>query len=594
MLQSIHVKNLALIEETEVEFGKGLNIITGETGAGKSLLIGSVNLALGGKFEPSMLRKGTDNGLVELVFCCDDERVAKKMEELDIPVEDGQVILTRKLSSGKSSSKINGETVTLKQVKEIAEELIDIHGQHEHQSLLKKAKHLEILDAYGDTKTEPVLAKIRENYEAWRKAKELLLENDRDRSGIEREKSLLEFECNEIEAAGIEAGEDIRLENRYRIMMNSKKILEALGETYSCTSSDSDMGSASSVGQALRSLSSVVSYDERLEGLESQLTDIEALLNDFNHELSSYLSDYEFEESEFVEVTERLDLINELKRKYGRTVEDILKYLEDSRAKLLKYEDFDSYIAGLKAKEKESYDNLIVLCDKLTGIRKKLAKELADKLREALINLNFLSVEFSISINPLEQPGTKGADDVEFLISTNPGENVKPLGSVASGGELSRIMLAIKTVMASRDHIDTLIFDEIDSGISGRTAWKVSEQLGLLGKEHQVLCITHLPQIAAMADVHFVIEKNAEDDITRTAIRNIEGEDSIAELARLLGSDEESEAALQNARDMKNKASEHKASEHKASEHKASEHKASEHKASEHKASEHKASEHKA
>ena len=554
MLQSIHVKNLALIEESEVEFGDGFNIITGETGAGKSLLIGSVNLALGGKFEPSSLRKGADSGLVELVFYSKDERVEKKMKEMDLPLEDGQIILTRKLTSGKSSSRINGETVTLKQVQELAEELIDIHGQHEHQSLLKKSKHLEILDAYGEEKTTPLLKQIKTVYEEWKEAKQELEENDKDRSGIEREKSLLEFECNEIEAAALTSGEDSLLENRYRIMSNSKKILEALSETYGCTSSDSDMGSAASVGQALRSLSSVVNYDDRLGNLEAQLSDIEALLNDFNRELSSYLSDYEFEDSEFAEVTERLDLLNELKRKYGRTIDDVLEYLNQSREKLLKYENFDAFIEGLKIKEKEAYTKLISLCDELGKIRKKLAAELAEKLKAALVNLNFLTVEFGIEVEKTDKPGLKGMDEVEFLISTNPGEALKPLGNVASGGELSRIMLAIKTVLARKDHIDTLIFDEIDSGISGRTAWKVSEQLGLLGKEHQVLCITHLPQIAAMSDVHFVIEKSASDDTTRTVIREIEGEESVSELARLLGSDEESEAALTNARDMKKKA----------------------------------------
>ncbi len=559
MLQSIHVKNLALIEETELEFGEGFNIITGETGAGKSLLIGSVNLALGGKFEPSSLRKGADNGLVELVFYSEDEKVATKLNEMDIPMEDGQIILTRKLSSGKSSCRINGETVTVKQVQELAEELIDIHGQHEHQSLLKKSKHLEILDAYGDDKTAPVLKEIKTVYEEWKAAKQELEDNDKDRSGIEREKSLLEFECNEIEAAALSSGEDVALEQRYRIMSNSKKIMEALGETYSCTSSDSDMGSAASVGQALRSISSVVSYDDRLSGLEAQLRDIEALINDFNRELSSYLSDYEFEDSEFAEVTERLDLLNELKRKYGRTIDEVLDYLNDSREKLLKYQNFDAYIDGLKAKEAESFNKLLKLCDELSDIRKKLAVELEEKLKAALVNLNFLTVEFSIDIKKNDKPGVKGADDIEFLISTNPGEALKPLGAVASGGELSRIMLAIKTVLARKDHIDTLIFDEIDSGISGRTAWKVSEQLGLLGREHQVLCITHLPQIAAMADVHFVIEKNADDDSTRTIIKRIEGDESISELARLLGSDEESEAALTNARDMKQKAADYKA-----------------------------------
>ncbi len=558
MLQSIHVKNLALIEETEVEFTEGFNIITGETGAGKSLLIGSVNLALGGKFDVSLLRKGADSGLVELVFNCEDERVIRKMREMDLePEEDGTIIIARKLSQGKSSCKINGETVTAKQVQSLAEELIDIHGQHEHQSLLKNSKHLEILDAYGEKELGNLPGEVSELYHEYKKALEEFEDNKKDTSDIEREKSLLEFEVKEIESSALKPGEDEELEERFSLMSNSKKIIEALALAFNLTS-DSQENASSLVGQALRQISSVAGYDKKLSALEDQISDIESLLNDFNRDLSGYLTDYDFEEGEFESVSERLDLINDLKRKYGDSIEKILEYAKNAREKLEKYSDYEGYIKSLKEKQEKLYKQLAEKSKELSKKRKAVAKKLEAVLKESLVNLNFLTVEFIIDINDEEEPSAKGCDEVCFLISTNPGETPKPLGSVASGGELSRIMLGIKTVMAGKDRIDTLIFDEIDSGISGRTAWKVSEQLGLLGRKHQVLCITHLPQIAAMADSHFVIEKSATENSTITSVRHIEGDESVTELARLLGSDEESDAATENARDMKEKAANYK------------------------------------
>ena len=558
MLQSIHVKNLALIEETEVEFGEGLNIITGETGAGKSLLIGSVNLALGGKFDTSTLRKGAEDGFVKLVFVSEDEKVKNLLREMDIePEEDGTIILLRKFSQGKSSCKINGESVTAKQVGRLAEELIDIHGQHEHQSLLKKSKHLDILDAFGEKTLKPLLEKTAESYKVYKEAVAELSENEKDTSDIEREKSLLEFEVSEIEAASLSEGEDTELEEKYSKMANARKIAESLSEAYNYTSA-AQSNVSSLLGSALRAVGSVAGYDRSIESLESQLSDIEGLVNDFNRDLSGYMSDFTFEEGEFEAVSERLDMINSFKRKYGDSISEILEFAKEASDKLDKYADYEGYIYRLKEKVEKSEAVLLKNCEALSKERKKIAKDLSAKLKESLVGLNFLSVEFEIDVRPGNKPGANGYDEVEFMISTNPGEALKSLGSVASGGELSRIMLGLKTVMAGEDRVDTLIFDEIDTGISGRTAFKVSKQLGKLAKAHQVLCITHLPQIAAMADEHFAIEKEATKDSTRTFIRNLNGEESVRELARLLGSDEESEAALDNARDMLLKAKEYK------------------------------------
>ena len=556
MLISLHVKNLALIEETEVEFTPGLNILTGETGAGKSILLGSVNLALGAKADKDFIRHGADSALVELVFSGEDEAIRNKLAEMDLPCEDEVVVISRKIQPTRSISRINGETVSVKQLKEIAELLLDVHGQHEHQSLLHKKKHLEILDAYvGDgflTKLEEVKSLYQERN---RIASEIAMQ-DMDDAGRNREAELLQFEWQEIEQANLKPGEDEDLENRYRRMVNSKKIGEAIGNCYRLTGSEAE-GASSLVGRAVRELNSAAVYDEALEGLSSQITEIDALLNDFNRELSNYIDDMEFDGADFAYVEERLNLINHLKDKYGKTLEDVLEYRDGLLVKIEKLNHYDAYMQKLQSQLQEVNVKLEQACELVSEKRRAQAIVLEETLKKALEELNFLSVDFSVNIQKKEI-AADGYDDVEFMISTNPGETVKPLGMVASGGELARIMLAIKTVLADKDAVDTLIFDEIDAGISGKTAWKVSEKLGKLGKAHQVICITHLPQIAAMADSHYVIEKQTDGNSTVTNIHNLDEQGIKEELARLLGTDSLSEAALSNAEELRMQASKYK------------------------------------
>lgn len=559
MLQSLHVKNLALIEETEVWFGEGLNILTGETGAGKSVLIGSVNLALGGKFEKDMIRRGADYCLVELIFQSKDAKVLAKMKELDISEEeDGTIIISRRMQPGRSVCKINGETVTARQIRELSELLIDIHGQHEHQSLLHKKKHMEILDDYcGEAFREPG-ARVYALYHECKKLARQLEEESMDEEAKAREQSLAMFEFQEIENAHLSVGEDEVLEQRYRKMVNGKKITENLAESYQLTGADTQEGAAGSLSRAVRLLRSVSMYDDELSALEEQLGEIESLLTDYNHDVAQYLSDMEFDEEDFYAVEERLNTINYLKGKYGKTIEAVIAYGEERSRFIEKLADYDVYMKALSKELAEKQALLKNACEELSLIRRKNASELTMKLEEALVNLNFLSVEFDIAVRPEQNITELGYDDVEFLITTNPGEPLKPLAQVASGGELSRVMLAIKTVLAGRDSIDTLIFDEIDTGISGRTAWRVSGQLELAARDHQVICITHLPQIAAMADVHFVIEKSSTDETTLTDIRQTDEDESLKELARLLGSDTLTQAALTNAREMKELAAQEK------------------------------------
>ena len=372
MLQSLHVKNLALMEETEVEFGRGLNILTGETGAGKSLLIGSVNLALGGKFEKEMLRKGKENALVELVFVSGDDRVRRKLLQLELePEEDGTVIISRRMQVGKSVYRINGETVTARQVKELAELLIDIHGQHEHQSLLNKKKHMEILDAYCGEEFLEAEKAVEAAYKECREIGRALEEEAMDEDTKTREQTLAEFELQEIEEAKLVPGEDEELERRYRLMVNGKKIIENLTESYQYTGNDSESGAGASLTRALRGLRGVSGLDERLGDLEAQLSEIDNLLADYNRDLAEYLADMEFDGEDFTAVEERLNLLNRLKEKYGQTIEDVIAYGEERARLLEKISDYDAYMQLMEEKLAAARKKLEAACAVLSGIRKK-------------------------------------------------------------------------------------------------------------------------------------------------------------------------------------------------------------------------------
>lgn len=548
MLQNLHVKNLALIDETEVEFGPGLNILSGETGAGKSIIIGSINLALGEKVQKEMLRDNGEAALVELIFFVEDADTIEDIRALDIEMEDDTVILSRKITGGRAIGRINGEAVSASKMKAVASLLIDIHGQHEHQSLLSKKKHLEILDTFAKEALGDKKEKLTQCYQEYRKLKDELEHANLDGEERARELSFLEYEVKEIKEAQLTVGEDEELEAVFRKYSNGKKIMDAVGAANAATSED-DESASERIGRALRELSSVSGYDERVKEMEEQLTEIDNLLSDFNHELASYLSDEEFDEETFYETEKRLDLINHLKSKYGNTIADIIKYGEEKEERINVLNDYDAYLAGLQKNVSEKEKQLEQLSKKVSDIRKKESKKLTESIKNALLDLNFLDVQFTMEFAETDYTAN-GIDDAQFLISTNPGEPVKPLGKVASGGELSRIMLAIKTVMAS-DKIGTLIFDEIDSGISGRTAQMVSEKMNVLGRSHQIICITHLPQIAAMADSHFLIEKSVENQATVSKIHKLTDEESVEELARMLGGVEITDTVLENAREMK-------------------------------------------
>lgn len=550
MLRSLHVKNLALIDEIEVEFGEGLNILTGETGAGKSIILGSVNLALGGRYTRDIIRDGADYGFVELTFEIRDPGQIERLKALDVFPEEGMVVLSRRLMEGRSVSRINGETVTMGLLREVSAVLIDIHGQHEHQSLLYKKNHLEILDAFAREEGAGCRQAVQEAYRDYRACEKELEEVSMDESQRAKEMAFLEFEVEEIEKAALQEGEDEELESAYRRMANGRKIAGSALEAYRYTSEDPDSASEN-LSRAIRALSEAAECDEGARQLQEQLVEVDSLLNDFNRELSDYSKSCEYSEEELYETENRLNEINRLKVKYGGTVGEILAYQEQQAGKLEKLQDYEAYLAGLEKKAREAEALLAKACRSLSQVRKSQAAILEEAVQKGLEELNFVDVRFEIHFEELKSYTGNGTDDVEFMISLNPGQPLRPLKDVASGGELSRIMLAIRTVMARRDDIETLIFDEIDVGISGRTAQKVSEKMALIGKTHQVICITHLAQIAAMADAHYVIEKTVEEMVTRTRIRRLTEEDSVRELARILGGARITEAVLTNAREMK-------------------------------------------
>lgn len=549
MLTNLHVKNLALIEEADVEFGPGLNILTGETGAGKSILLGSINLALGKKMTKEMIRDGAESALVEMIFHIENEAILQKLADLEVEIPDGQLIITRKLSGGRSISRINGESCTMARLKEVSSLLLDIHGQHDHQSLLYKEKQLEILDSFGNQRLKGPLAEVEEDWKEYRKLKKELAEYQLGEEERAREISFLEFEINEIDEAELIPGEEEELERQYRKMNNSRTIVQTLNQVYQLTGSGEGAGDL--CGRAARELGAVAGFDEGLKSLQDTLLDVDAILADFNRDISRYLDDFTFSEQDFYETENRLDLINHLKAKFGNSTEEVLKARDQKQQRLDTLQNYEAIRMRLDQQLKESEKRLLAASEKLSNLRKTCGQELTGEIIVGLKDLNFLDVRFEISFSRTSDYGRNGFDSIEFRISTNPGEAIRPLDKVVSGGELSRIMLAIRTILADQDDTETLIFDEIDTGISGRTAQKVSEKMAEIGGNHQVLCITHLAQIAAMADRHFEIRKQVEDQETLTRIYSLSEEESARELARILGGAEITAAVEHTAREMK-------------------------------------------
>ncbi len=557
MLRELHIKNVAVIDEASVSFGNGFHVLTGETGAGKSILIDSINMALGSRTNKDLVRNGTDCALVDALFEISDSDVLRALSEMDIETEDGELIISRKLTAeGKSTCRVNGRITPLSVVKELGGMLINIHGQHDNQALLNPKAHIGFVDKYGD---------LSEQLEAYHTAHQRVSELRRNLSQLtenEQEKAhrldLLTFQVNEIDSAKLSAGEEEELEQRREYLSNIEKITTGLHRAYGSLYEGTDEQSAAFdlISYAVRQLSDIAEFNDDISSQYESLNSVLADLEDITRDMRGSIEDAGFEPGELDFVESRLNTIYDLKRKYGATVAEVLEYREKIGEELNQIEHSDEIMQRLgaeleQAKKEESAAGAV-----LTQKRSAAAKELQERIMGELADLDMAKVRFEVKIQPLVDAdgdlryGSDGGDDVEFLISSNPGEPLKSLTKIASGGEMSRVMLAMKSVLADADPVETLIFDEIDTGVSGRAAQKIAEKIHKLARKCQVLCITHLAQIASMADGHYLIKKNMDDTSTATTVEKLEPQQRKEELARIIGGVKVTELTLSNAQEM--------------------------------------------
>ena len=552
MLLNVHIKNIALIYDANVNFTDNLNILTGETGAGKSIIMGALKIGMGDKLPKDIVREAGKEGFCQLLFLVDDEAVLEQIRQLGVePTEDGEILITRRIVNSRTINTINDMAVTAARLREVSALLIDMHTQHQQQTLLKKNEHMKLLDKFGRAAIEPLKREVAQRHADYTELVDQMDKLSMDEAERSRRAEFLKYQIAEIESANVKAGEDEDIEHQYNKMVNSRDIVAAASEVYSVTGYENQSSAGNEIGRVLVNLKGIKELDDEIDGLYSQLENIDALLNDFNVELSNYMQSMNFDDSEFREVESRLDVINDIKGKYGSTVDEVNRYLEESKAEYEKLSEYDEYIAELSGKINKAKKLMIDAADKLSAERKKQAKLMCKEIKTALSDLSFMQVDFDMVFDRLSECTANGIDDCYFVISTNVGEKLRPLYDVASGGELSRIMLAVKSCMAAEDNIGTLVFDEIDVGISGRAAQAVAEKMALISRKHQVISITHLPQIAAMADSHYLIEKSADEGKTVTKIVRLSEAESITEIARLLGGASITDAVMSNALEMK-------------------------------------------
>ncbi len=550
MLTDLTIKNVAVIESLNTPVESGMTVLTGETGAGKSIIIDSINMILGERTNKELVRYGTDKARVDAVFEV-PEKVCSRLSEYGIDTEDSQVIISRELSaSGKSVARINGVTVPLTVLREITGDFINIHGQHDNQALMNPSKHIGFLDAYTDNaelldlyKTTYSEVKGLENEIA------SLRINEQEKA---RRIDILSYEADEIEAAELTPGEDEELERESDLISNAEEIAFGINEAYSMMySGDNDTPSAYDLlSNAVKAIEGISSFDKELGACYESAMDILYTLEDIAHSVRSIGDKVEFDEGRLAEIVARLELIKKLKRKYAPDIEGIIEYGRKSREEL---ENIMLCDERAEALEKELEKKRAALCEaarKLSEARRSAADDLSDKICESLAELDLPHAVFRVSITEKADFSPDGLDNVEFLISTNPGEPLKPLVKVASGGELSRVVLAIKSILADADDVDTMIFDEIDTGVSGKAAQKIAKKLKSISAKKQVICISHLPQLAAAADNHFLIEKRTDGKTTSTTLIPLYGSEREHELARIIDGENITETALRHAREM--------------------------------------------
>lgn len=556
MLIYLHVKNFALINELEIDFRKGLTVLSGETGAGKSIIIGSMNAMLAGKLDKGIIRSGSEYALIEMIFTVERDLVDYLESNYGVPFdEEHHLILSRKFSAGgRSVYRINGETATSTLVKEISEQMIDIHSQHDHQSLLKANQHITLLDHYIGEDIVSLKAALKEKYTTYKTYMKQLQTDAMDDENRRREIDFLKFEINEIESANLEVGEDVSLGQEYKILSNRQKIIQSLSDVGFLLEGNPEGSVLELLGAALDNLSSVKQYDDAIDEITTETIQAESLIRDLSRSIESYHGSLEMDHKNLDDIEDRLHVINTLKSKFGEDIDEII-VLESTKRKKLEYlENYEENLETIKAEIKIFETDILEMCARISTIRKRYAIDISREIELVLTELNFTDARVDVSVVSSDKFDASGFDQVTILISTNKNEPVQPLNKIASGGELSRVMLALKSVFARQDKIGTLVFDEIDSGISGRTAQKVAEKMASLAGTRQTICITHLPQISAMADDHYLIEKSEVDGRVETSLKLLKDQGIYEELARLIGGATITNNTLETAKEMKEQA----------------------------------------
>ena len=539
MLLELSIKNVALIDELRVEFAPGLNVLTGETGAGKSILVDSVNLMLGGRAERDIVRTGTDKAVVQALFdVAGNSAALSLLAELGLEAEDGLIGVSRELTrSGRSVSRISGMMLPLSQVRRLTTLLMDVHGQHEHQALLNPQRHREFLDEFGDAAHAALMGRVAEAYAALRDARALLAQTELDASERARRLDTLANQIAEIEAVKPKPGEEEALLRKYRLMQHAEKIAEGVKTAYALVYLGGGKTHAAQelLSRASSALGELAGIDERFGQLRDRIEEMAVNAREIGYELQDMLESMDYDERAAERVGDRLDAIHKLERKYGAQVEDVLAFLDAAKREYESLEKNDERASELRKQIAAQEKALRALCGELTQSRTIIARRLEKMLVQELSELGMAGTQFEVRIAPKADFTAHGLDAVEFMISPNPGEPLKPLRMTASGGELSRIMLAMKAIAAEGGGVDSMVFDEIDTGVSGRMAQTVAEKLHRIAAHRQVLCITHLPQIAAMGDAHFVVEKRVEDGRTGSYVRRLDDDGRVGEIARLIG-----------------------------------------------------------
>lgn len=534
MIHHISIKNFAIIEQTEIDFAEGLNIITGETGSGKSIVIEAISLALGSRADSSYVRTGTDKAVIQLSGELDGE----------------EILLTREISAaGKNLCRYNDEIVTLNRLNQIARRLADIHGQYDNQSLLNPDYHIVLVDVYRHDITDVLKKAVQEAYSQYAEIRSQLGSLLTAEKENRRKLDFLRFEADEIEKASLRPDEDQELEERISLLQNSEKIFENIEKSYGVLY-DSSPSVMDGLRGAMRSVEEIASFSSDIGAVSQEFSDVYYRLEDICRSLRDIKDRLTFNPEELDDAISRLELINSMKKKYGDSIEEVLQYFDSISSQIAVIENFETNKASLEQELKTAAASLRRACAELTEARKESAAQLSDCIQRELVDLNFSDAQLEIRILPLEKPTENGMDQVEILITTNRGEPLKPLTRVASGGEMSRIMLAFKNVISSYDNIPTLIFDEIDTGISGITASIVGRKLKEISRSRQILCITHLPQIAACGDHNYRIHKESDDTSTYTRVEALNPEETVREIARLLGGATITETTLENAREL--------------------------------------------